>query len=114
VVSSEDILETVFKLAKKLKQTLADDERTAKPTKTSKNEDIHEMQLHVTKLKHELTKKQGKITELQSVLNTLKEVLGILQYKSYENLQCKCYEKLLTSTDIQRTKETCSLCTEQR
>ncbi|KAH0951447.1 hypothetical protein HN011_010324, partial [Eciton burchellii] len=58
--SSEDILGMVFKLAKKLKQTLADDARAAKPRKITMNHDTDEMLLFITKLKDTLTKEHGK------------------------------------------------------
>jgi len=68
---TEEIMETFFKVADKLRKTVADDTRT-KLVKASMNHDIDKMQSLIIKLKNAMISEQGKNAGLQSVIKTLK------------------------------------------
>jgi len=88
----------VFKLAKKLKQTLADDARAAKPTKITMNHDTDEMLLFITKLKDTLTKEHGKNSAVKcpkyargkysngilQCMQALREALSIFRHTAHQ------------------------------
>jgi len=100
----------IFKLVRKLKQIVTDDARHAKPMKTTMNHDIDEILLFTTKVyAQKMTTDQRTGQELGAA-ECPKHVKG--RHLVYFNV-CKYYEKLSTHPNIQRTKETYSLCIEQ-
>jgi len=106
--SPEEDTRTISKWLNELKQTVADDARTAKATKTyQRAEDIIQRATQMqNKMQNKLTKEEGKSARLQSAKG---------RHPEYSNVR-KRNEKLPTSAahHIQRTKEICSLCTKQQ
>jgi len=96
-------METFFKVADKLRKTVADDTRT-KPVKASMNHDIDKMQSFIIKLKNAMISEQGKNAGLQSVIKTLKE-----------EIRCTpTYASVARGSLHVQAQEACSLCTKQQ